>query len=397
MSVVDVLRSIGPADIVDIGLVTVVLYWVAHAFRGTRTAFVLIGIVVVGAFLLTARVAGLRLIAFLFEAFFTVILLVLVVIFQEELRRLFERVGLGSLRRRRRRKEAETFSSEVEALATTAVDLAREKIGALIVLEGADVLAHHVHGGIRLDGRVSIPVLKSLFDPHSIGHDGAVIVSGDRITQFCCHLPLSTDVEQLAGRGTRHAAALGLADRTDALCLVVSEERGSIAAARGGRLTPVGDVAQLTKLLEAFFRQRNPARKATSWATLLRRNPLLKLGTACIAILLWFFFVHESKTEFRSLTVPIRHAPLASGLVVQAVQPERVQVLVSAPRRNLYFLDADQIDLTVKLFEELKGMHEVNLSPSDLTLPQGISFVNIAPRKARLTIGECQPAAPARP
>src|SRR6185437_5267675 len=96
-------------------------------------------------------------------------------------------------------------------------------------------------GGIELDGKLSAPVLTSIFDPHSPGHDGAVVLEGDRIRRFATHLPLSANFQQLGRTGTRHSAALGLSEVTDALSIVVSEEQGTIAVARNGRLTRIAD------------------------------------------------------------------------------------------------------------------------------------------------------------
>ena len=111
----------------------------------------------------------------------------------------------------------------------------REKQVMELIAEGKDPIARHVMGGIELGGKISEPILKSIFDPHSPGHDGAVIVEHDQISLFAAHLPLSKDFQQLANVGTRHSAALGLAELSDALCIAVSEERGTISVARAGR------------------------------------------------------------------------------------------------------------------------------------------------------------------
>ena len=105
----------------------------------------------------------------------------------------------------------------------------------MIVLQGNDPLERHINGGTNLDGIVSEPLLESLFDPHSIGHDGAVIIDGNRVTKFGCHLPLSMNTSKYENIGLRHTAALGLAERSDAICIVVSEERGTISLAYHGK------------------------------------------------------------------------------------------------------------------------------------------------------------------
>src|SRR5262249_3136950 len=138
----------------------------------------------------------------------------------------------------------------IDILTTSVAKLVLDKTGALIVLHGRDPLHRHVDGGWDLDGALSQPLLDSIFDPHSLGHDGAVLVQRGRLARFGCHLPLS---KQLSDLGTRHAAALGVTERTDALCIVVSEQRGTITVSRNGELETLPDSRVLQQRLEAFY------------------------------------------------------------------------------------------------------------------------------------------------
>src|SRR5207244_4402462 len=115
-----------------------------------------------------------------------------------------------------------------------------------------------------LGGQVSEPLLKSLFDPHSPGHDGAVVIEEDTVTRFGCQLPLSKDYQKIQGLGTRHTAALGLTERSDALCLAVSEERGTISVSRHGELTVTQDLDQLANVVTTFLAEKAP-KPAGSW------------------------------------------------------------------------------------------------------------------------------------
>ena len=137
-------------------------------------------------------------------------------------------------------------------------------------------------GGIELEGKISEPLLKSLFDPHSPGHDGAVIVGNERISRFAAHLPLSKDFKQLAHVGTRHSAALGLAELSDALCIAVSEERGTISVARDGRLRQVNNLQELGSLLQ-FLHENYPCRRRES-RFLVLENWLAKLVPVSLAV-----------------------------------------------------------------------------------------------------------------
>ena len=229
---IDLLGDVGLLDVVDIGVVAVLAWLGLRLVRRTRARPALLGLATLGAIYLAARQLGLALTAAIFQAFFAVLVLVLVVVFQDDLRRIFEQVGAWVSRRR----GEEPSGGPNEVLVRSAELLAAARTGALIVVPGREPIDRHLEGGVELDGRLSEPLLLSLFDASSPGHDGAVVLVHDRVTRFAVHLPLSTDREQLAGVGTRHAAALGLSERTDALCIVVSEERGTISLAVGGRL-----------------------------------------------------------------------------------------------------------------------------------------------------------------
>src|SRR6476620_575145 len=204
--------NIGIADIADVFVVAVLLYTVTAWLKQTRAAFIIRGIFILAAVYIIARYFDLQLTAWLFQGFFAIFLIIIVVIFQEELRQIFERIAVWSLTTKAARP---LRSDAVDILVSTLADLAKEKIGALVVVEGRDPIDRHIMGGIELGGKISEPLLKSIFDPHSPGHDGSAIIENERISRFAAHLPLSNDFQQLVNVGTRHSAALGLAELSD--------------------------------------------------------------------------------------------------------------------------------------------------------------------------------------
>lgn len=391
MGFLTALTQLGVTDILDIAVVAVVIYGLVRGIRRSRSGFVLTGLIMVSSLYVVARFLGLSLVTFVFQAFFTVFLVALIVIFQEDLRRLFERVALRGLRRRTGANPLSAAHEMVETLVRTLVDLARDKVGVILVIQGRDSVLRHVHGGVPLDAKLSEGLLKSLFDPHSIGHDGAVIVAGERVVQFSCHLPLSADADQLRGRGTRHAAALGLAERTDALCLIASEERGSISKAKDGELTAIKDRAELRRSVEEFLSSTLPPREKSSWIDVFRRNTLEKLVALVLAALLWFFLVHESEVVYRSFVPTIDHAGLPADLIVERVLPRSVQVILSGPRRSFYFVEDKDVGLTIKLFNRGSGEEQVPLTAPDASFPPGLTFENIIPRDVLVKIVPAPP------
>ena len=219
-------------DLVDIGLVAGFGWLAIRYLRRTRGHSILLGLALLGLVYVLARWLELRLAAALFQAFFAVVVLVPIVVFQEELRRAFEQLGSWH----GPRPAAPADNGPLDALVRTIARLAATRTGALIVIPGREPLDRHIEGGIPMGGRACEPLLLSLFDASSPGHDGALVLRGDQIERFAVHLPLSANHAALGPGGTRHAAALGLAERCDAICIVVSEERGTVSIARDGEL-----------------------------------------------------------------------------------------------------------------------------------------------------------------
>ena len=189
-SALAVVKSIRIQDILDVMIIALMIFALLTWFKTRASRFVLIGIILLGGVYIAARFFQLYLTTIVLQSFFAILLFVLVVIFQEDLRGFFERLAmLGNIGKKF--QSLSELKGTAEIIAQTAATLAKKRIGALIVLQGNDPLERHINGGTSLDGIVSESLLESLFDPHSIGHDGAVIVSGNRVTKFGCHLPLS--------------------------------------------------------------------------------------------------------------------------------------------------------------------------------------------------------------
>ena len=210
-SALAVIKSIRIQDILDVIIIALMIFALLTWFKTRASRFVLIGITLLGGVYIAARFFQLYLTTIVLQGFFAILLFVLVVIFQEDLRGFFERLAmLGNIGKKF--QSLSELKGTAEIIAQTAATLAKKRIGALIVLQGTDPLERHINGGTSLDGLVSEPLLESLFDPHSIGHDGAVIINGNRITKFGCHLPLSINTSKYGNIGLRHTAALGLAE-----------------------------------------------------------------------------------------------------------------------------------------------------------------------------------------
>ena len=267
----------------DIALVSTLIYALLAWFKRTKAAFVAMGMIMLALVYSFARVMGMTITVWLLQGFFAVSIIAVVVLFQEELRYVFERIAMWSLRRGSQERAAPEV---VDILAASVAKFAHDRTGALIVLQGRDPLHRHIDGGWNLNGELSHALLDSLFDTHSLGHDGAVIIESGRLARFGCHLPLAKRTDL----GTRHTAALGLSERTDALCIVVSEERGTIAVTREGVLASIPDAAALESLVAAFLAELAPRPARQQVKSLFTHNVREKGMALAVSTLMWLFF-----------------------------------------------------------------------------------------------------------
>ena len=391
-TILNTLRSITLPEIIDIILVAILLYTGIVWAQRTRATFVVRGIAILGGIYLIARRLDLEMAAWIFQAFFAVFLVIIVVIFQEELRQMFERIAIWSVAGRR---TPALRSTSEDDLVRTIADLAKERIGALVVIRGNDPLGRHITGGIQLDGRLSEPLLKSVFDSHSPGHDGAVVVERNRITRFAAHLPLSKDLTQLANLGTRHSAALGVTELADALCIVVSEERGTVSVARDGRLRQMDDLQQLGSVIHNFLNEKFPRHAAgtapTLWLQFFRKNWLAKVLAVSLAVGFWYVFVPGSKIVEVSYKLPVTVQNLPPGLRIEDVQPPTVSVRFAGPRRAFYLFDPKKNSVMVDVSLAAQGRRSFDISERNIRRPNGVTVQNLSPSTVRLSVRKVAP------
>ena len=383
-TVINPFPTITFAEVVDIIFVAVLLYTAIVWARQTRAAFVVRGILIIGGIYIIARYLDLQMTAWVFQGFFAIFLIMIVVIFQEELRQFFERIAVWSLARKR---VPALGSNTSDILVRTLSDLAKEHVGALMVIRGNDPLERHITGGIPLDGKLSGPLLKSIFDPHSPGHDGAVLVEQDSITRFAAHLPLSKNLTQLSNVGTRHSAALGLAELTDALCIVVSEERGTISFARDGKLREVENLQQLGAVIDIFLRAKFPSSRQSNLSLqFFRENWIAKAISLSLAIGFWYIFVPGSKTVQVSYRIPVSVENLPADLRVEDIEPPTVNATFSGPRRAFYLFDARKIRVAIDASMADLGRRTFNISEQNIRYPKELTLQEVSPSTLRLSL-----------
>jgi uncharacterized protein (TIGR00159 family) len=245
-------------DVLDVGLVAFIIYRIILLIKGTRAVQMLLGLAVVLIVYIASQVAGLYTLHWLIDNFLSSIILVIVVIFQNDIRRALIHVGRNPFfADMSYREETEVMEELVKAC----LSMSGKRIGALIVIERETGLNDFLEVGVVLDAKVNTELLVAIFNPKSPIHDGALILQQGRLTRAGCFLPLSQDARISAQLGTRHRAAIGLTELVDAVAIVVSEETGKISVVIGGRITRDLDANSLKRVLTKLLEPRDLKRK----------------------------------------------------------------------------------------------------------------------------------------
>lgn len=250
-------------DALDIIIIFLLLYKLIVWTKETRAYEVLKGIGLLFLCSVASQLLQLNTLSWLLDAFLKSgsIIIVLVVLFQPEFRRVLERLGRGGKSIGSALFDAATLSSVemIQDVQRAILSMARRRVGALIVVEQKTGLGDIINTGTPVDGLLSGALLENIFEPNTLLHDGAVIVRGSRIAAAGCFLPLSDDMNLARELGTRHRAALGVSTVSDSVTIVVSEETGAISLARDGKLVRYIDAKALHDILEQLFLQKNTA------------------------------------------------------------------------------------------------------------------------------------------
>lgn len=250
-------------DALDIIIIFLLLYKLIVWTKETRAYEVLKGIGLLFLCSVASQLLQLNTLSWLLDAFLKSgsIIIVLVVLFQPEFRRVLERLGRGGKSIGSALFDAATLSSVemIQDVQRAILSIARRRVGALIVVEQKTGLGDIINTGTPVDGLLSGALLENIFEPNTPLHDGAVIVRGSRVAAAGCFLPLSDDMNLARELGTRHRAALGVSTVSDSVTIVVSEETGAISLARDGKLVRYIDAKALHDILEQLFLQKNTA------------------------------------------------------------------------------------------------------------------------------------------
>jgi len=377
------LKSIRIQDIFDIGIISVMISALLIWFKDRASRFVLLGISLLGFIYVVAKFFQLYLTTVVLQGFFAILLFVLVVIFQEDLRRFFERLAiLGIIRKKTQSTTPQEQTAEI--ITQTVADFARKRIGALIVIQGSDPLDRHLSGGTTLNGVLSEPLLESIFDPHSDGHDGAVVIDGNTVIRFGCHLPLSQNIGPFGISGLRHTAALGLSERSDAICIVVSEERGTISIAQREQIREVTSASALKGELESFYLSKTPLGKPGPISLWLKENTKEKVIAIFLACVLWIIFGYQKESIYKDFNVPVEYINVPSEWFIEEPKIKEAKLMLAGPSQAFQLLNTEALKISLSLSQIQEGKQDIILTKEMIKTPSNINVVGIKP--SRITV-----------
>lgn len=379
------LALFGLKDLLDILLVALLFYVVLIFIRQTRSYFIIYTLVFLSGVYYLSTWLDLGLTRQIFQPFLTFSVFLFAIVFQRDLRRFFDWFFISG--RKWMWDKNRTRSVEVTDLIIRAVEMmAKSKTGALIVFPGDYPLESLIEGGTQLDGRVSVPLLLSIFDPTSPGHDGAVIIDNNRLRRFGVHLPLAENYQGFDKAGTRHRAGAGITERSDALAIIVSEERGEISVAEGGQLSLIKTKDDLEKRLVDFIKENTQPVADSSWHYFWAKNTYIKVASVSLAVLFWLIFSFSAGVVNQTFTVPLETRFLSKDLVIDQVLPENIEVTVSGRERDLRNFDNRQVKAFVDVPGATAGWEIIHLSKDNINLPSYVTVTKIFPQTVQIVL-----------
>ncbi|MFO7497622.1 MAG: diadenylate cyclase CdaA [Desulfobacterales bacterium] len=387
MSILAILRHIRFQDILDILFLSIVTYHLYIWFRETKAFRVLVGLLGLGVIFTAARAWGLFLTTWMFQILWQVLIILLIILFQPEIRQVLERFNpLKNLGWPKLPPPPEW----ADRLAEACFAMACLRIGALLIIERSNRVDELITGGIRLEAPPRSELLFSIFQKESPLHDGAVVVRQGQIVEAACFLPLSAAENLPSELGTRHRAALGISERSDAWTVVVSEERGEVALARAGQLFPMSSAGELSKQLStAFVATAAPeVSKFQRVRQVVTRRWRVKLGSLALVSALWLLLAGQQDFEV-SFRVPLDIYSLPNALeIVEPAKPE-IQVTVRGLRKDASTIKPRDIRVRLDLANAAVGTQNYRIFQNLITLPsRQLDVVRIQPAELTLSFEE---------
>lgn len=375
-NITEFLEMVKWQDVLDILVVAFLLYRCFVLFWGTLVFRVIIGLSLLWIINLLATMLGLIVTSLILKGLGAIIVIIVIVVFRNEIRGVISNTNPMNLffgRPVRRR------IFDYKSISDVIFSLAEGKVGALLVFMRKNSLDHLVQGGVLIDAVFSRELLFSIFDNKSALHDGAVIMDGSQIKFAATFLPLTTQ-QSLPLYGSRHRAALGLSESSDAVIVVVSEESGEVSIVQEGIIKKISNKDKLSSRLEGLLEGKTQKAKKGSRMKNYAQNIGVKLIFLVLALFIWFFFAGEKESVI-SYTLPIEFRNLPKNIELLKISAEKAEVQISGSRRILLQLKPEQVGLSLNLENSEPGKNVFPLTSKNLFIPPGLKIIKVKPDK----------------
>lgn len=387
MNLFAIISNLRFQDALDILFLTAVTYYLYLWFRGTKAFKAIVGLAVLGIVYTVARAWGLFLTTWVFQIFWQVLIILLIILFQSEIRQVLERVNpLKAIRFHKIPDPGEW----VPAFTKGVFLLADRMIGALIIIERNDLVEELITGGRPLNGDPGPELLVSIFQKESPLHDGAVLIRDSQVITVSCYLPLSSTERLPSKWGTRHRAALGLAERCDAWVVTVSEENGEVSLAQDGQMTPVDNKEKFSQAVLEAITPLTPQK--TTWKetvrSLLIRRWHVKVGCLALVSLLWLLLAGQQDFQVE-IRVPLELKNTPSHMeILKPLTPE-VRITARGLRRDASSLSEKNVHVELDLSMARLGRKDFPITRDQILLPNDrIQVVRIEPSRMEFEFKE---------
>lgn len=368
--------------LLDIGLIAAALFFLYRTFLRLGTWQILVGILAAFGLFIVAHLLNLEGIEWIYRNVSHVALLGLIIIFQPEIRKIFAKVVSLTVGGTKRKQPENTASIVAQSL----WELAGQKRGAIIVFPGREQILDKISGGYTLNALPSQPLIMSIFDPHSPGHDGAVIIREDLLTRFGVRLPMSSSARISDEYGTRHHAAMGMSEQTDSLVLLVSEERGRVAAFRDASMITMDSLKEIERTIESHFTSFGMVKVVRKVVA----SPRVFMQLACsilAAIVFWSTLIlGQRQMVERTLTVPIEYTSHPEGLVLVGSRASELVVHASGPKSAIEGFVFSDPRARVNLSALSEGKQLVLFTDDNFKPPSDVKILDITPPESELTL-----------
>ncbi|MBN1225968.1 MAG: diadenylate cyclase CdaA [Deltaproteobacteria bacterium] len=368
------LFSMQLTDLIDIALISYIIFRLYALFRGSTVLRVLIGIVFLWFFQRIASSMNLILTSWAIQGIIAAAAIIVIVIFRNEIRSVLQTKNLKTLLWSYSIKNTQT---PIEIISDSVFELAKNNYGALIVIRAKNNLQDIVHSGITWNGSLSKEMILSIFWPGNPVHDGAAIIQGDQISQVGAILPVSGQKNLPSQYGTRHRAALGLTEQSDGIVVVVSEETGRVAIAKDGQLSFFYTQENFLKTLREYLNQGDEQR-ANSKKRFRLETSIAAIVSFLFVTAIWFFFARGMDTIV-NLDVPIEYMSRPQKMEILDTSVNKVRFQLSGSSAILKSITPDQVQVRLDLSKGVVGDNSFTITNKNVSLPPGVLLKSIEP------------------